>query len=132
MASQLGFLYSANRASPHPFATILHTSASESASPRLWEKLLKANCTNWTRSFWWNEDVEHLTKLIPSQQRDDDAGEPTAGPSLPPALTSEHSLIYLSADSEYELETIKEDEVYIIGGIVDRNRYKVCPGRYND
>jgi hypothetical protein len=33
--------------------------------------------------------------------------------------------IYLSADADYELETLKENETYIIGGIVDRNRYKV-------
>ena len=33
-------------------------------------------------------------------------------------------LVYLTADSEHELEDFKEEDVYIIGGIVDRNRYK--------
>jgi len=33
-------------------------------------------------------------------------------------------LVYLTADAEDELETLKESETYIIGGIVDRNRYK--------
>ena len=32
--------------------------------------------------------------------------------------------MYLTADSEHELEDFKDDEVYIIGGIVDRNRYR--------
>lgn len=43
---------------------------------------------------------------------------------------SGHSLVYLSADAEEELQTLREDEVYIIGGIVDRNRYKVGPGSH--
>lgn len=33
-------------------------------------------------------------------------------------------LVYLSADAEETLTELKEDELYIIGGIVDRNRYK--------
>jgi tRNA (guanine9-N1)-methyltransferase len=34
-------------------------------------------------------------------------------------------LVYLSADAEEELETLAENEIYIIGGIVDKNRHKV-------
>ena len=42
-----------------------------------------------------------------------------------PALAERKiNLVYLTADSEHELEDFKDDEVYIIGGIVDRNRYK--------
>lgn len=33
-------------------------------------------------------------------------------------------LVYLTADSEHELEDFKEEDIYVIGGIVDRNRYK--------
>jgi hypothetical protein len=48
-----------------------------------------------------------------------------SGPELPPKITSSHKLVYLSADAEEELTTLSEDEVYVIGGIVDRNRYTV-------
>jgi tRNA (guanine9-N1)-methyltransferase len=34
------------------------------------------------------------------------------------------SLVYLTADSPHELEALSPDDVYIIGGIVDRNRHK--------
>ena len=33
-------------------------------------------------------------------------------------------IVYLTADSEHELEDFKEEDIYVIGGIVDRNRYK--------
>ena len=33
-------------------------------------------------------------------------------------------IVYLSADGDETLEDLKKDELYIIGGIVDRNRYK--------
>ena len=33
-------------------------------------------------------------------------------------------MVYLSADAEETLTELKDDEVYVIGGIVDRNRYK--------
>ena len=33
--------------------------------------------------------------------------------------------MYLTADATDELAELKEDEVYIIGGICDHNRYKV-------
>lgn len=34
-------------------------------------------------------------------------------------------VIYLTADSEYTLSTLEEGKSYIIGGIVDHNKYKV-------
>jgi hypothetical protein len=46
-------------------------------------------------------------------------------PVLPSGLRKGQELVYLSADSEEELSTLSENEVYIIGGLVDRNRYKV-------
>ena len=34
------------------------------------------------------------------------------------------SLVYLSADSPHELGALSPDDVYVVGGIVDRNRHK--------
>ena len=33
------------------------------------------------------------------------------------------SLVYLSADSPHELAALSDDDVYVVGGIVDRNRH---------
>ena len=40
------------------------------------------------------------------------------------AKKTKEQIVYLTADSEHELADFKDDEVYVIGGIVDRNRYK--------
>lgn len=55
----------------------------------------------------------------------DDLESHLTGPHLPPNIHTGQRLVYLSADSAEELTTLSEDEIYIIGGIVDRNRHKV-------
>ena len=37
---------------------------------------------------------------------------------------TDKQIVYLTADSQNEIHELKQDEVYIIGGIVDRNRFK--------
>ena len=39
--------------------------------------------------------------------------------------TRQADLVYLTADSPHELGALNSQDVYIIGGIVDRNRYKL-------
>ena len=45
-------------------------------------------------------------------------------PALIKDAKTKDRIVYLTADSEHELADFKDDEVYVIGGIVDRNRYK--------
>ena len=55
--------------------------------------------------------------------------QPYEGTVFPPetqrSQAPKSSVVYLTADSPDELFELKEDETYIIGGICDKNRYKV-------
>ncbi|WVQ97063.1 hypothetical protein IAU59_004173 [Kwoniella sp. CBS 9459] len=153
MSSQLGYVYSSNRTSKRPINTVIHTSFSPKASPRLWERMSASNWHKWSRSYWWAEGLDHLdnalssssSSLAPESTADttmsvtniatagteeinkgtDSLETKLSGGQLPPELEKgRHRLVYLSADAEEELTTLSEDDVYIIGGIVDRNRYK--------
>ncbi|ORY28623.1 guanine-1-methyltransferase-domain-containing protein [Naematelia encephala] len=176
MTTQLGRLYSSNRTASRSVATVLHTSFSPNASPRLWEKMRKSNWEKWTRSSWWGLGLDELVKAFkdhpdhiqsdsftPTDTKPSETdlmmnsstalntdrsaangkGNPSdligdgtdtdlllsnlSHPHLPSPFTSKYKLVYLSADSEEELTTLSEDEIYIIGGLVDRNRFKnIC------
>ena len=161
MASQLGYVYSANRLSSRPFARVVHTSFSSTNAPKLYEAMKGGGRERWTRTVWWPGSLEDLTtKFRAANNRVDHHSVPTdAGPDLTSAYETgidgeegsnngsakgeamhrevvasnsglpwseeTHKLVYLSADADDELETLREDEVYIIGGLVDRNRHKV-------
>lgn len=43
-----------------------------------------------------------------------------------PSRSPRDSVIYLTADSPNEITELEEGMTYVIGGIVDHNRYKVC------
>ena len=67
----------------------------------------------WSHTEWWNEGYEKLwTDSSPSRD-----GEKLSD--------IKEKVVYLTADSDEELIELKADDIYIIGGIVDRNRYKV-------
>jgi tRNA (guanine9-N1)-methyltransferase len=130
MASQLGYVYSANRLAERPFQTLLHTSFNEKSSPRLWEKMLKTKREVWNRCYWTGAGIDKLAEKFGESSTSAHVQEqPQASSSglvLPDTISPEtHSLVYLSADAEEELETLAENEIYIIGGIVDKNRHKV-------
>ena len=41
-------------------------------------------------------------------------------------MFSKENIIYLAAESENILDSVEEDKVYVIGGLVDHNSKKVC------
>jgi tRNA (guanine9-N1)-methyltransferase len=51
--------------------------------------------------------------------------EEKALPDLLEERVKAEEVIYLTADSPNVLETLDEGKTYVLGGIVDRNRYKV-------
>ena len=55
----------------------------------------------------------------------------------PETTLPRESIVYLTADSPNVLSELEEDKSYVIGGIVDKNRYKVSslllsPFRWSD
>jgi tRNA (guanine9-N1)-methyltransferase len=103
LCSQLAYTYSANRNASYPFS-LLYTSLNGRTRDRL-EAMNNAAYSRWTKTEWWPDSYERLWSSETDVKK---------------------SIVYLTADSTEELEELLPDETYIIGAIVDRNRYKVC------
>lgn len=72
------------------------------------------------------------TEIDPKEGQKDIVDPGTSGPETTtrnpeeqPLHVAQDKVVYLTADTEDELTELKPDEVYIIGGICDHNRYKV-------
>jgi tRNA (guanine9-N1)-methyltransferase len=72
----------------------------------------------WTGTEWWQEGYERMWSSK------EESGVEVKGADGG-SRVSQQSVIYLTADSDFELMELKEGETYIIGGICDHNRYKV-------
>ena len=108
LSSQLAYTYSANRKALYPFEHLLYTSLDGKTLTRL-ESIGDAGYRRWTGVEWWTESYEKLWDSLNGH-----------------APVGRGTVVYLTADSDVELTELKEGETYIIGGIVDHNRYKVC------
>lgn len=138
MASQIQYVYSDTRAASRPFASVLFTGFSPESTPRLWAQMLKHQWTKWDGLHFRAEDLDavqaDLTALseetgekapVEKELNEEDRTTYLCGSDLPPGFSKGRQLVYLSADSEEELDTLSPEEIYIIGGIVDHNRHKM-------
>lgn len=121
LCSQLHHTYAANRRAVRPFASLLFTSLDGRTYTRL-ESLADASYRRWSNTEWWKDSYERLW-IHPGETADleSDKNEWT-----PVQNCDKDKVVYLTADSGEELTELREDEVYIVGGICDHNRYKVA------
>jgi hypothetical protein len=150
LCSQLAYTYSANRKQGFPF-DLLYTSVDGRTFTRL-ESTGNASYKRWAHTEWWNHGFEHLWKALPASASTseapreledspappstEDAQNPKGNPAhntqstsdVPktPHTVAKENVVYLTADSDQELLQLHPHETYIIGGICDHNRYKVC------
>ncbi|KAG8980145.1 tRNA (guanine(9)-N(1))-methyltransferase [Tulasnella sp. JGI-2019a] len=136
LCSQLSFTYGTNRRATKPFAALLHTSVNGRTKEWL-DSLQNRDYLRWRGVDWWSKGYEYLweegdpgalTLNLPEPDVVVTEGE-TKKHSHKAKAPTQHkcdcsTVIYLTADSEEEITELKEGETYIIGGIVDRNRYK--------
>ncbi|KAF9266264.1 hypothetical protein L218DRAFT_971618 [Marasmius fiardii PR-910] len=116
LTSQLAYTYSENRNASFPFS-IIYTSLNGRTYDRL-EAMSEAAYKRWSQTEWWREGYE---KLWTGSDTED------ARPNV------KEKVVYLTADSDVELAELNSEEIYIIGGIVDHNRYKnLCLNKANE
>jgi tRNA (guanine9-N1)-methyltransferase len=138
LCSQLAYTYSANRNASYPF-TLLFTRLNARTKERL-EKINDAAYRRWSSTEWWEDEYDRLwASPAPSgSRRGDLEGEKQEvkepeGTTDSQGLEIKKNVVYLTADADEELEELKEDETYIIGGICDHNRYKnLCLDKARD
>ena len=111
MVRQIVDLYSINKESSNPFRVILY-----GVGKQIKEGLIKSNYENWIGiEICFKEDYPSFDKFIEEVLYKDDKRSMN---------DIKNNIYYLSADSENNIEDIDKNATYIIGGIVDRNKYK--------
>ncbi|KAL1944097.1 hypothetical protein VTO73DRAFT_3282 [Trametes versicolor] len=134
LSSQLAYTYSANKKAQHPFSSLLFTSLNGRTLTRM-DATNHSAYKRWVGAEWWSEGYEQLWEGgevgAPSSiegaegeiaEKSGRAAKRTK--KQQPSRAARDTVIYLTADADDELTELKEGETYIIGGIVDHNRYK--------
>lgn len=125
LSSQLAYTYAANRRTSKPFASILFAPLNGRLRSRM-DGDNEAVYRRWTNCEWWEDNFDMLWYRFEPEEEDkrdvrilgDIVGKERAS-------CRKEELVYLTADSGDILEELKEGETYVLGGIVDHNRYKV-------
>ncbi|KAJ3926498.1 MAG: guanine-1-methyltransferase-domain-containing protein [Lentinula lateritia] len=117
LCSQLAYTYSANRNASYPF-TLLCTSLNGRTRDRL-EAINDGAYKRWTHTEWWENSYDCLWSSPGVSSSTREASLPQADLDV-----QKQKIVYLTADSGEEIEELKPGETYIIGALVDRNRYK--------
>jgi len=117
LALQLRYCYSVNKRNPHP-CRLAATSVTGSTLKHLqnvsgfeeWSKLAITVTSDSLEEFYGTQDQK-------DDHDDDDDGARGSTARL-------DNLVYLTSDSDTLLEDLDDSKVYVVGGIVDRNRLK--------
>ncbi|KAJ3895597.1 guanine-1-methyltransferase-domain-containing protein [Lentinula edodes] len=117
LCSQLAYTYSANRNASYPF-TLLCTSLNGRTRDRL-EAINDSAYKRWTHTEWWENSYDYLWSSPGASSSTREASLTQADLDV-----QKQNIVYLTADSGEEIEELKPGETYIIGALVDRNRYK--------
>jgi len=116
LCNQLAYVYASNRRAEVPFTQIVCTRLDGQTEAKLQGTSNGAHM-RWKDVHWFNKGYEDIWVEDSTQQE----ASPSSNLALP--LLKE-KMVYLTADSTEVLSELKEDEVYILGGICDHNRYK--------
>lgn len=117
LCSQLGYTYSSQRRSSTPFSSLVFSSLGGQTKAHL-ETVGQGAYTRWKHIQWWEEDYEKIWSLPSGSYLDD--------------KSAQANVVYLTADSDTEISELEAGHTYIIGGIVDHNRYKnLCLDKAN-
>ncbi|KAF8313405.1 hypothetical protein DL93DRAFT_2059114 [Clavulina sp. PMI_390] len=109
LCSQLGYTYSLQRRASVPFTTLLFTSLGGETKSHL-EISLQGQYKRWKHVQWWEEGYEKIWAPLDGGNSENES--------------EKSKVVYLTADSENEISELEPGCTYIIGGIVDHNRYK--------
>ncbi|THH11926.1 hypothetical protein EW145_g335 [Phellinidium pouzarii] len=123
LSSQLAYTYNAQRNAVCPFSSLLYTSLNGRLRARL-DSQSDAGYRRWSGTEWWEEGYDRLWNEERKQVASADYTGESEENTKKPCRSEKDKVVYLTADADEELEELKEEETYIIGGIVDHNRYK--------
>lgn len=133
MSTQLAHVYNVNRNAVHS-VKVIFTPLEGQLKQRMVEGR-KGDYLRWKGMNVYEKRIEELwcPALSPTANSGDGNKQPDASSNPEPdGVTQEmadvikkEDVIYLTADSKNVLSALNEGKTYIVGGIVDHNRYKV-------